>query len=44
MSELELVDSLSNLSSKILCQQQFEVHLVVNTQNFYWHVLIDNIY
>ena len=40
MGKHKLVLSLTYLSSKILCQQQFEIHLVVDTQNLNWHIYL----
>ena len=36
----KFIFSLTNLPSKILCQQQLEIHLVVDTQYFYRHKLL----
>ena len=37
VGKLKFVLSLPDLSSKVLCQQQFEIHLVVNTEYLNWH-------
>jgi len=39
VSEMELIFPFSDFSSKVLCQEQLKVHLVIDTKNLCWHNL-----